>query len=100
MAKAKPFIADEYLDNPETIAAYLNDAFETGDDDFIAKAIGTVARARGMTDIAREAGLDRVNLYRALSGDGRPEFATVMKVLSVLHMRLVAKPAPEPAEAA
>lgn len=90
--KTERFDAADYLDSPQAIADYLTEAFETGDDEFIAQAIGTVARAKGMSDVAREAGLSRENLYRALSADGRPEFATVMKVLGTLGVQLVVKP--------
>jgi probable addiction module antidote protein len=92
MAKAKAFDAAEYLDSPEAIAAYLSDAFETGDDAFITQAIGTVARIKGMSDVAKEAGVSRENLYRALKAGVKPEFATVMKVLSALEVQLVAIP--------
>ena len=68
MAKAKPFDAAEYLDSSEMIAAYLNEALESEDASAIAVAIGTVARARGMSAVAEEAGLSRENL---VSGTGR-----------------------------
>ena len=101
MAKAKSFDVADYLDTPDVVAAYLSEAFETGDDDFIAQAIGTVARARGMKNVAEEAGLSRENLYRALNAGGKPGFGTVMKVLAALDIRLVAKPKDvDPAEAA
>ncbi len=92
MTKLKEFDAADYLDDPGMVDAYLNEAFETGDPELIAAAIGAVARARGMSAIARETGLSRENLYRALSADGRPEFATVMKVLNSLgvHLRIEA----------
>ena len=92
MAKARIFDASEHLDSPDAIAGYLTEVFETGDNNFIAQAIGTVARAQGMTEIARAAGLNRENLYRALDADGHPEFETVMKVLDVLGVRLEARP--------
>jgi len=92
MAKTSQFDAAEYLDSKEAIADYLSEAFATGDDHYIAKAIGTVARARGMSDVAREAGLSRENLYKALTEDGSPEFGTVMKVLDALDVQLVARP--------
>jgi probable addiction module antidote protein len=92
MAKATRFDAAEYLDSPEAIADYLSEAFETGDDEFIAIAIGTAMKAKGMSEIARESGLNRENLYRAFSEGGRPEFGTVMKVLKSLDVQLVAKP--------
>jgi probable addiction module antidote protein len=92
MAKTRTFDSAEYLDNPEVIAEYLSEAFETADASFIAHAIGTAARARGMTDIAREAGMSRENLYRSLSGETKPEFDTIMRVLTALGVQLAAKP--------
>jgi len=92
MAKVPRFDAADYLDSPQAVADYLSEAFETGDDEYIAEAIGTVARAQGMSAIAKEAGLSRENLYRALNEGGKPEFSTVMKVLDALGVQLVAKP--------
>jgi len=91
MAKAKAFDAADYLDSPDMIAAYLNEAFESEDPALIAKAIGAVARAQGMTDVAEKTGLSRENLYRSLGGDAKPEFATVLKVLHALGIDLVAQ---------
>jgi probable addiction module antidote protein len=88
MAKTRPFDAAEYLDSPEAIAVYLSEAFETSDASYITEALGTVARARGMSAIAEDTGLSRENLYKALSSEGRPEFGTVMKVLSSLGVQL------------
>jgi probable addiction module antidote protein len=94
MAKTKtaPFDAAEYLDSQEAIACYLSEALATEDPEVIARAIGTVARAQGMTNVAREAGVSRENLYRALGAGAKPEFDTVMKVLRALGVQLVAKP--------
>jgi len=92
MAKAQNFDAADYLDTPEAIAAYLSEAFETGDDALIAQALGTVARVKGMKTVAEDAGVSRENLYRSLSAGGKPELATVMKVLDALNVQLVAKP--------
>jgi probable addiction module antidote protein len=92
MAKALPFDAAEYLDSPEMIAAYLTEALESEDAAVIAMAIGAVARARGMSSVAEKAGLSRENLYRALGGDAKPEFGTVIKVLHALGISLVAQP--------
>src|SRR5579871_4623390 len=92
MAKTKPFDAASYLDGREAIAAYLSEAFETHDAGFVTEALGTVARARGMSAIAKETGLSRENLYKALTADGRPEFGTVMKVLDSLGLQLHAAP--------
>lgn len=84
----RPFDPAEYLDTPEAVAEYLAAAFESGDQAVIADALGIVAKARGMTQLARETGLARPALYRALSPHGRPEFATVLKVLRALGVRL------------
>lgn len=92
MAKAKIFDAAEYLDTPDAVAAYLSEAFETGDDSVIAQALGTVARIKGMKTVAKDAGVSRENLYRALAAGGKPELSTVMKVLDALDVQLVAKP--------
>lgn len=90
--KTKPFDPAEYLDDSESIAAYLSDALESGDPAFIADALGVVARARGMSEVAREAGVSRESLYRALSTDGNPEFATVLRVMQALGLQLAAVP--------
>lgn len=92
MAKTRPYDSAEYLDTPEALADYLTEALETKDAAFIAQAIGTAARARGMTEIAREAGVSRENLYRSLSGQTKPEFDTIMRVLAALGVQLTAKP--------
>jgi probable addiction module antidote protein len=92
MAKTRAFDAAEYLDSPEMIAEYLTEALETDDEMFITKAIGTAARAQGMATVAETAGVSRENLYRALSGNTRPEFETIRKVLAALGVQLVAKP--------
>ena len=92
MVKVTTFDAAEYLESAEDVANYLTEAFETGDASFIAHAIGTVARAQGMAAIAKQSGLSRENLYRALSPDGHPEFETVIKVLQALGVQLVATP--------
>ena len=92
MAKPSAFDAADYLDSPEAIADYLSEAFEAGDDKLIARALGTVARAKGMTEVANDTGLSRESLYRSLSEQGRPELATVMKVLDSLDMQLFVRP--------
>jgi probable addiction module antidote protein len=81
-----------YLDDDEAIAAYLSDAFETQDVAFISDAIGVVARAKGMKQIAQEAGVSRESLYRALSSSGNPELGTVLKVLASMNIRISAQP--------
>jgi probable addiction module antidote protein len=83
-----PFDAAEYLDSDEAIAAYLDEAFLTQDPVFITHAIGVAARARGMTQVAKDAGLSRESLYKALSDTGNPEFATVLRELQALGLRM------------
>jgi probable addiction module antidote protein len=78
--------ASEHLDDDEAIAAYLEAVFEDGDPALITAALGDVAKARGMTEIARKAGLSRESLYRALSKEGNPEFATVLRVVRALGL--------------
>ena len=78
----------EHLRTDEEIAAYLDAALEDGDSALIAAALGDVARAQGMAKIARKSGLGRESLYKALSAEGNPEFATVMKVLRSLGLKL------------
>ncbi|MGB6117891.1 MAG: addiction module antidote protein, partial [Mesorhizobium sp.] len=74
----------EHLDNEEKIFAYIEAAFEDGDPELIKKTLGEVARARGMTGIAREAGVTREALYKALSEDGDPRMSTLMGVMKAL----------------
>jgi probable addiction module antidote protein len=89
-SKTKLFDPADYLDDSESIATYLSDALESEDPAFVADALGVVARARGMSAVAREAGVSRESLYRALSADGNPEFATVLRVVRALGLRLSA----------
>lgn len=84
--------AAAYLKTEQQIAAYLEAALEDGDPRVIAAALGNIARAKGMTQLAREAGLGRESLYKALSPDGNPEFATVLKVVRALGLKLHAEP--------
>ncbi|HQV70299.1 MAG TPA: putative addiction module antidote protein [Thermoflexales bacterium] len=83
----------EHLETEEDITSYLDAALETGDSNLVVAAIGDIARARGMTQIAREAGLGRESLYKALSPSGNPEFATILKVVRALGLELRAQPA-------
>jgi len=90
-----PFDPAEYLGSPEGQAELLSDAFATGDAKYIATALGVVARARGMTQIAREAGVTREALYKALSNEGDPKLSTLLGVVRALGVRLTASPAAE-----
>ena len=92
---SKPFDPAEYLDDPASLAAYMSEALSTGDPGFIADALGVVARARGMSEVARRSGLSRESLYRALSADGNPEFATILQVVRAMGLRLTAAPLDE-----
>ncbi len=78
----------EHLDSDEAVAAYLDAVFEAGDAAEIRDAIAHVVRARGMTEIAREAGISRAGLYKALGTDGNPSFETVSAVLKALGVRM------------
>lgn len=85
-----PYDVAEQLRTPEEMAAYLDTWFEEAPNDAagIAHALGNIARARGMTQVAHDAGLSRESLYKALSEDGNPSFATILKVARALGVRL------------
>jgi probable addiction module antidote protein len=89
--KTTPFDAANYLDSVEAIAFYLEDAFETFDPIFIAHALKTFTRAKGTTEVARKTGLSRESLYKALSAEGNPEFATILKVMGALDLKISAR---------
>ncbi len=89
----KPWDPAEHLVTEEDMAAYLEAALEEGDPALVAAALGDIAKAKGMSQIARDAGLGRESLYKALSPSGNPEFATIMKVVSALGLQLHASPA-------
>ncbi|MCF8146884.1 MAG: putative addiction module antidote protein [Deltaproteobacteria bacterium] len=95
MAKTKTSKYDvaEHLRTPEEMAAYLEACLEeaNGDAAFIAKALGDIARAKGMTQVARDAGLSRESLYKALSGERTPGFDTILKVVGALGLKLHAE---------
>ena len=92
----KVWDASEHLNSEDVIFAYMNAAMEDGDPALFTAALGDVARARGMTEIARKAGVSRESLYRALSNEGNPEFATILKVMNAMGLRMSVAPA-EPA---
>ncbi len=93
MPRTTRFDAADYLDTAERQAAYVTAALETGDADFVRDALGLVARARGMSKIAKSAGLNRESLYKALGETGNPEFHTVMRILRALGLTLSARSA-------
>jgi probable addiction module antidote protein len=88
--KTKPFVVSDYLRTPEDIAAYLDAWLEEapGDVTGIARALGDIARAKGMGQVAKQAGVSRESLYRALSTNGNPSLATVLKVTRALGVKL------------
>jgi probable addiction module antidote protein len=90
MGKTKtiPWDAADHLKTDEDIAHYLEAVFEDGDPALVTAALGDVARAKGMSQVARDAGLGRESLYKALSTDGNPEFATVLKVIRALGLKI------------
>ncbi len=93
--KTVPYDVAEQLRTPDEMAAYLNAWLEEAPDDAagIARALGDIARAKGMSQVARDAGLSRESLYKALSENGNPSFATVLKVARALGVRLHAEAA-------
>lgn len=88
--KTSAYDVAEHLQTPEDMAAYLDAWLEEAPDDAagIAQALGNIARAKGMTQVAKDTGLSRESLYRALSADGNPSFATVLKVARALGVKL------------
>ncbi len=91
--KTRTWDAAEYLDSPKAISSYLEAAFEDGDPAVIAAALGDVARAQGMSELARKAGVTREALYKALSPSGDPRLSTLLGVMKALGIKLHAKAA-------
>ena len=89
--KTKPFDAVDYLKTEDDMIGYLEAAFEEDDPRVVAAALGDIARAKGMSQVAREAGLGRESLYRSLSDEGNPELGTIMKVMRSLGLSLHAR---------
>jgi len=94
--KTSRYDVAEHLRTPEEMAAYLEACLEEADGDatFVAKALGDIARAKGMTEVARDAGLSRESLYKALSGERSPNFETILRVVEALGIKLHAEAAP------
>ncbi|UEO01292.1 putative addiction module antidote protein [Acidiferrobacter thiooxydans] len=88
--KTSRYDVAEHLRTPKEMAAYLEACLEEADGDagFIAKALGDIARAKGMSQVARDAGLSRESLYKALSGERSPDFSTILKVVNALGISL------------
>ncbi len=87
-----PFDVAKYLDTPESQAELISDAFETGDARYITHALGIVARARGMTQVAKESGVTREGLYKSLSSDGDPRLSTLLGVIKSLGLTIAVQP--------
>ena len=96
MSKLAPFDVADYLDSEETIAEYLTAALEDPDPEMFLVAVRTVARARGMTQLAKDAGLGRESLYKALAPGAKPRYDTVLKLVHALGINLAAVPAHGP----
>jgi len=92
VADLPDFDAAPYLDSEEAVAAYLTDILEANDPALLAAALGDIARARGMSEIAKASGLTREALYKALRADAQPRFDTISRVCAALGVRLVAEP--------
>ena len=92
--EASAWDASEYLESEEDIAAYLTAIMEEGDPALLQAALGDIAKARGMTEIAREANVGRESLYKSLSETGNPSFRTIAKVAASLGLEIAFKPAP------
>ena len=91
--KIRKFDVSDYLNDEETIAAYLNSVMEENDQDLLLGAIGDIAKARGMKQIAQKSGLGRESLYKALTPGARPRFETIMGVLRALDVNIMLTPA-------
>jgi probable addiction module antidote protein len=89
--ETRPWDAAEHLNTAADMAAYLEAALEDGDPTLITAVLGDIARAKGMAQLARDTGLGRESLYKALSAEGNPEFATVLKVIRALGLKLHAE---------
>ncbi len=97
ISELKRFDAAEHLDSEQAITEYLTIVLEENDPTAFMQALNTVARARGMTQIAKEAGVNRESLYKSLSGSAAPRFDTIQRVLGALGVKLVAVPRDAPA---
>ncbi|WP_449434386.1 addiction module antidote protein [Pseudomonas putida] len=86
------FDAADYLTTPEAIAQFMTDALETGDASYVAKAVGVIARAKGMSELAMETGLSREQLYRSFSAHGNPTLKSFLAVMKALGIDMAAKP--------
>lgn len=91
--KTRPYDTAEYLKTDADMAGYLDAMLEDGDPALVTPALGVIARAKGMSQLAQDTGLGRESLYKALSAEGNPEFSTVLKVVRALGLKLHAQSA-------
>ena len=96
VAELPTFDMAAYLDSDEAVAEYLSQVLSDGDEGELAHALGNIAKARGMTQIAKDAGIGRESLYKALRADAHPRFDTISRVCKALGVRLVALPGRSP----
>lgn len=92
MTTTTAFDVSDYLDSPELIAEYLNVTIESGSPELLYKAIGNIAKAKGMASIAEDTGLGRESLYKSLSVNGSPKFSTISKIANSLGLEIDFKP--------
>lgn len=90
--KVTPYDTADYLKTEADVAGYMSEVLKTDDPELFAHALGVVARARGMSKVAKKAGLSRESLYKALSSAGNPQFATILSVIKALGLRLNVTP--------
>lgn len=91
--KVISFDAAQYLDNEKVMAAYLKEVMETGDNELFLSALGDIAKARGMTEVAKASGLSRESLYKAVRPGSRPQYETVDRIVHALGLKLTVSPA-------
>jgi probable addiction module antidote protein len=96
IVKTKPYDSADYLQSEDAVAAYLEEFLEDDDPTMLLEALGTVARARGMSEVAKKAGLTRNSLYKSLNPNGNPELSTFLKVLRAMGLQIAIKPIDAP----
>jgi probable addiction module antidote protein len=91
--KVSTFDAAQYLDNEKVMAAYLKEVMETGDNELFLTALGDIAKARGMTEVAKASGLSRESLYKAVRPGSKPQYETIDRIVHALGLKLTVSPA-------
>lgn len=91
--KVTPFDVAQYLDNEKVMAAYLKEVMETGDNELFLSALGDIAKARGMTEVAKASGLSRESLYKAVRPGSKPQYETIDRIVHALGLKLTVSPA-------